>query len=151
MFGTSLILATIFINSSDHRRTQDRPCYVRRNDACEPMSMAEIQDQTKQIGRSMENADRALLESAERFLKAFRFTHLCGKFHNIGSAFSLGGVSSKGGEISFSDRRCMAKTHGLVTCAAMRVPPDERSRRMSIWQRALHVREFAAYVARIGK
>jgi hypothetical protein len=79
--GTSgvIIMRTLPSYLAPHRHMQDRHCYVRRNDASEPMSMAEIQERTKRVAKSMEDVDRAFVESADRFYKwipsEFQRTH----------------------------------------------------------------------------
>jgi hypothetical protein len=79
--GTSgiIIMRTLPSYLAPHRHTQDLHCYVRRSDASEPMSMAEIQEKTKRISRSMKDVDRAFAESADRFYKwipsEFQATH----------------------------------------------------------------------------
>lgn len=67
--GTSgvIIMRTLPSYLAPHRHTQDRHCYVRRNDASEPMSMAEIQEKTRRITSSMRDVDHAFTESADRF------------------------------------------------------------------------------------
>lgn len=62
-----IIMRTLPSYLAPHRHTQDRHCYVRRNDASEPMSMAEVQERTRRAAKSLEDADRAFVESADRF------------------------------------------------------------------------------------
>jgi hypothetical protein len=67
--GTSgvVIIRTLSSYLSPHRHTQDRHCYIRRNDAAIPMSMVEIHEMTRRTARAMEDLDRAFAESAARF------------------------------------------------------------------------------------
>lgn len=67
--GTSgvIVMRTLSSYLAPHRHTQDRHCYVRRNDASEPMSMAEIQEKTRRITNGMRDINDAFAESANRF------------------------------------------------------------------------------------
>lgn len=69
--GTSgvIIMRTLPSYLAPHRHTQDRHCYIRRNDAAVPMSMVEIQETRRRTARTMEDIDRAFSESAERFFE----------------------------------------------------------------------------------
>jgi hypothetical protein len=95
--GTSgvIIMRTLPSYLAPHRHTQDRHCYVRRNDASEPMSMAEIHEKTKRIANSMKDVDRSFTESADRFYKwipaDFQATHPVNGVQSIYRADQLGG------------------------------------------------------------
>jgi hypothetical protein len=67
--GTSgvVVMRTLESYLAPHRHTQDRHCYVRRNDRAEPMSMLEVQEMTRQKARSAEAAERTFNESSARF------------------------------------------------------------------------------------
>jgi hypothetical protein len=67
--GTSgvIILRTLESYLAPHRQTQDKHCYIRRNDRAEPMSMLEIQELTRQKARAAEDAEKAFAESSARF------------------------------------------------------------------------------------
>jgi Putative DNA-binding domain len=69
--GTSgvVIMRTLSSYLSPYRHTQDRHCYIRRNDAAVPMSMVEIQEMTRRTARTMGDLDRAFAESAARFFE----------------------------------------------------------------------------------
>jgi hypothetical protein len=79
--GTSgvIIMRALPSYLAPHRHSQDRHCYIRRNDAAVPMSMVEIQEMTKRSARAMEDTDRAFAESAKRFLEwipeEYQWTH----------------------------------------------------------------------------
>jgi Putative DNA-binding domain len=79
--GTSgvVIMRTLPSYLAPHRHTQDRHCYVRRNDAAVPMSMVEIQEMTRRTARTLEDIDRAFAESSERLLEwipaEYQWTH----------------------------------------------------------------------------
>jgi hypothetical protein len=67
--GTSgvIIMRTLESYLAPHRHTQDRHCYIRRNDRAEPMSMLEIQELTRQKARAAEDAERTFVQSSARF------------------------------------------------------------------------------------
>jgi Putative DNA-binding domain len=62
-----VIMRTLESYLAPHRHTQDRHFYIRRNDRAEPMSVLEVQEQTRQKARSAEDAERAFRESSENF------------------------------------------------------------------------------------
>src|SRR5260370_22988727 len=64
-----VVMRTLPSYLAPHRHTQDRHCYIRRNDAAAPMSMLEIQQMTQRTSRTLEDSDRAFSESAERFFE----------------------------------------------------------------------------------
>jgi predicted HTH transcriptional regulator len=53
-----VIMRTLSSYLSPHRHTQDRHCYIRRNDGAVPMSMVEIQEMTKRTARAVKDLDR---------------------------------------------------------------------------------------------
>ena len=90
-----VIMRTLPSHLAPHRHTQDLHCYIRRSDASERMSMAEIQEKTRRIGKSMEDVDRALVESADRFHKwippEFQRTHPVNGVQSVYRANPSGG------------------------------------------------------------
>jgi hypothetical protein len=65
--GGVVVMRTLESYLAPHRHTQDRHCYVRRNDRAEPMSMLEIQEMTRQKARAAEDAEKAFGDSSARF------------------------------------------------------------------------------------
>jgi hypothetical protein len=64
-----VIMRTLESYLAPHRHTQNRHCYVRRNDRAEPMSMREIHDLTLRNARFTEEIDRAFARSSEEFFE----------------------------------------------------------------------------------
>jgi hypothetical protein len=67
--GTSGVIAMRTLESylAPHRNMSDNRCYIRRNDRAEPMSMVEIQDLARRVGRTNEIVEKAFSTSSETF------------------------------------------------------------------------------------
>lgn len=62
-----IIIRTLQSYLAPHRHTQDRHCYIRRNDRAEPMSMAEIHNLVQRSARTIEEIELAFIQSSNRF------------------------------------------------------------------------------------
>lgn len=90
-----VIMRTLQSYLGPHRHTQDRHCYVRRNDRAEPMGMLEIQELVLRNAKRLDEIDKALLCSADNFFEwlpeGIRRTHPgrgIQAFHQQGSGSS---------------------------------------------------------------